>query len=133
MKGVEVKRLEVKRDERGWLVEVLRCEELKREDKFGQFSITTAYPGYIKGNHYHTRKYEWFCVIRGKGKLILQDNETGQREDVFLNDDEPHLVMISPRITHAIENVGEDLLSVLIYIDEPFDELDPDTFFKKIA
>jgi len=133
MKGVEIKRLEVKKDERGWLVEILRSETLKRGDRFGQFLITTAYPGYIKGNHYHARKYEWYCVIRGEGRLFLQNNMTGEKEDVFLTGAEPSLVMIPPGITHAIENTGKDILSVLIYIDEPFNESDPDTFFKKIT
>ena len=133
MKGVEIKRLEVKKDERGWLVEILRSEALKRGDRFGQFLITTAYPGYIKGNHYHTRKFEWYCVIRGEGRLVLQDNTTGEKEDVFLTGEELSLVMIPPGITHAIENTGKEMLSVLIYIDEPFNESDPDTFFKKIT
>jgi UDP-2-acetamido-2,6-beta-L-arabino-hexul-4-ose reductase len=133
MKGVEVKQLEVKRDERGWLVEILRSEELRRGDRFGQFLITTAYPGYIKGNHYHTRKFEWYCVIGGKGRLILEDNATGEMEEIALSEEEPALVMISPGITHAIENTGKDILSVLIYIDESFNESDPDTFFKKIT
>jgi UDP-2-acetamido-2,6-beta-L-arabino-hexul-4-ose reductase len=133
MKGVEIKRLEVKKDERGWLVEILRSEALKRGDRFGQFLITTAYPGYIKGNHYHTRKFEWYCVIRGEGRLVLQDNTTGEKEDVFLTEEELSLVMIPPGITHAIENTGKNILSVLIYIDEPFNESDPDTFFKKIT
>jgi UDP-2-acetamido-2,6-beta-L-arabino-hexul-4-ose reductase len=133
MKGVEIKRLEVKKDERGWLVEILRNEALKRGDRFGQFLITTAYPGYIKGNHYHTRKFEWYCVIRGEGRLVLQDNTTGEKEDVFLTGEELSLVMIPPGITHAIENTGKDILSVLIYIDDPFNESDPDTFFKKIT
>ena len=133
MKGVEIKRLEVKKDERGWLVEILRSEALKKGDRFGQFLITTAYPGYIKGNHYHTRKFEWYCVIRGEGRLVLQDNTTGEKEDVFLTEEELSLVMIPPGITHAIENTGKDILSVLIYIDESFNESDPDTFFKKIT
>lgn len=133
MKGVEVKRLDIKRDERGWLVEIMRSEEQRRSDRFGQFLITTAYPGYIKGNHYHTRKFEWYCVIRGEGKLILENNATGEREVIALSEEEPALVMISPGITHAIENTGKEMLSVLIYIDESFNESDPDTFFKKIA
>ncbi|MCX5884650.1 MAG: cupin domain-containing protein [Proteobacteria bacterium] len=133
MKGVEVKRLDIKRDERGWLVEVLRSEALKRGDRFGQFLITTAYPGYIKGNHYHTRKFEWYCVIRGEGKLVLEDNASGEREEMALSEEGITLVMIPPGITHAIENTGKDILSVLIYIDEPFNESDPDTFFKKIT
>jgi UDP-2-acetamido-2,6-beta-L-arabino-hexul-4-ose reductase len=64
---------------------------------------------------------------------MLEDNATGEREDLFLTEEELRLVMISPGITHAIENTGQDLLFVIIYIDEPFNESDPDTFFKKIA
>ncbi len=70
MKDVEIQDLEIKSDERGWLFELLRGEWLEKHKQFGQFHISVAYPGKVRGNHYHTRKVEWFCVPVGTGLLL---------------------------------------------------------------
>jgi len=132
MKGIKVNTLDVKRDERGWLSEIIRKEELVRNQDFGQFMVTTAYPGCVKGNHYHTRKFEWFCVLKGEARLVLVDNHSGEREELILNEHQLKTVRIPPQISHAIENVGTEMVYVLIYTDEPYDEKDPDTFFREI-
>lgn len=132
MRGVTINRLEVKEDERGWLAEIVRKEELVRNQEFGQFMVTTANPGCVKGNHYHTRKFEWYCVLKGKARLMLADNQSEEREEILLSEHQLSTVTISPQVTHAIENVGEEMMYLLVYIDESFNEKDPDTFYKKI-
>ena len=132
MKGVKVNTLDIRKDERGWLAEIIRKEELIRSKEFGQFMVTTAYPGFVKGNHYHTRKFEWYCVLKGEARLVLLDNLSGEREEVILSEHRLKTVRIPPNVSHAIENIGTEVLYVLIYIDESFDEKDPDTFYEKI-
>jgi len=132
MKRVEVTTLDVKKDERGWLTEVIRKEELVRSKEFGQFMVTTAYPGYVKGNHYHTRKYEWYCVLKGEAKLVLLDSNSGEREELLLNEHQLKTVRIPPHVSHAIENTGTEMMYLLVYTDEPFVEKDADTFYEKI-
>lgn len=132
MKGVEVTTLDVKKDERGWLTEVIRKEELVRKKEFGQFMVTTAYPGYVKGNHYHTRKYEWYCVLKGEAKLVLLDSNSGEREELLLNEHQLKTVRIPPHVSHAIENTGTEMMYLLVYTDESYIEEDADTFYEKI-
>ena len=132
MKRVEVTTLDVKKDERGWLTEVIRKEELVRSKEFGQFMVTTAYPGYVKGNHYHTRKYEWYCVLKGEAKLVLLDSNSGEREELLLNEHQLKTVRIPPHVSHAIENTGTEMMYLLVYTDEPYIEEDADTFHEKI-
>jgi len=132
MKRVEVTTLDVKKDERGWLTEVIRKEELVRSKEFGQFMVTTAYPGYVKGNHYHTRKYEWYCVLKGEAKLVLLDSNSGEREELLLNEHQLKTVRIPPHVSHAIENTGTEMMYLLVYTDEPYIEEDADTFYEKI-
>ena len=132
MKRVEVTPLDVKKDERGWLTEVIRKEELVRSKEFGQFMVTTAYPGYVKGNHYHTRKYEWYCVLKGEAKLVLLDSNSGEREELLLNEHQLKTVRIPPHVSHAIENTGTEMMYLLVYTDEPYIEEDADTFHEKI-
>ena len=132
MKRVEVTTLDVKKDERGWLTEVIRKEELVRKKEFGQFMVTTAYPGYVKGNHYHTRKYEWYCVLKGEAKLVLLDSNSGEREELLLNEHQLKTVRIPPHVSHAIENTGTEMMYLLVYTDESYIEEDADTFYEKI-
>jgi UDP-2-acetamido-2,6-beta-L-arabino-hexul-4-ose reductase len=132
MRDVRVTTLDVKRDERGWLAEVIRKEELSRRSEFGQFLVTTAGPGFVKGNHYHTRKYEWYCVLKGEGLLLLVDRRSGEREELRLSEHQLTTVRIPPQVTHAIENVGTEMMYLLVYTDESFNEEDPDTFYEKI-
>lgn len=127
MKGIEIKDLKKHVDNRGWLAEFFRPESVG-SDKLGQVTITTAHPGIVKANHYHKRKHEWYCVIQGKMELALKNNKTNEKESIVLSDEELKLVKISPNISHGFKNVGKDMLYLLMYIDEPFDPDDPDTF-----
>ena len=62
---LEIKEIKVREDERGWLAEVLKSNFLP-PNKFGQCLVTAANPGFVKGNHYHQRKNEWFCIVSGQ-------------------------------------------------------------------
>ena len=50
--GVIIKKLKVIADERGRLMEILRADDNFFQN-FGQVYTTTAYPGVVKGWHYH--------------------------------------------------------------------------------
>jgi dTDP-4-dehydrorhamnose 3,5-epimerase-like enzyme len=128
IKGLIINKLDVKSDERGWLAEILRKENLQEEKDFGQIFVTVAKPGVTKGNHYHKRKVEWFSVIRGTGKLLLKDVTSDECHEVLMGDKNMVAVKIPPNVTHAIQNIGDEMLYLLIYIDEPFNQQDPDTF-----
>lgn len=126
MKGIEVRNLTVHKDERGWLAEIFRPEFIGSK-KFGQVTMTTAYPGIVKANHYHTKKEEWYCVIKGKMKLVLKDMKTKETEELILSGEELKIFKISPNIAHGFKNIGDEMLYLLYYIDTPFNPKEPDT------
>lgn len=132
MRGIEVHVLEKKNDERGWLTEVLRREQLEKMD-FGQFSVFVCRAGAVRGNHYHCRKTEWVCVLKGAGQLCLQDVRTADKEVIIL--DEQHMVAIKipPYISHSLSAVGSEPLLVLAYSDEPFNVEEPDTYIHTLS
>ncbi len=134
MKETQILDLDKKSDERGWLIEVLGLgEEAVRPDKgFGQIHVSVAYPGKVRGNHYHTRKLEWFCVPVGKGLLLLKDLRTGEEQEVLMGEDALKTVKIVPNVVHAIKNVGDKEMALIVYSNEKFDPTDPDTYFQKI-
>lgn len=125
-----IKNIEKHTDERGWLVEILRDDEIKEEIK--QVYFSTSKPGVIRGNHYHKHKIEWFSVVKGKAKLFLEDNESNKREELILSDDNPSIVKITPNIVHAIQNIGDDEMYLIVIVNEVFNPDDADTFYTKL-
>ena len=129
MKGLKIKGLVVKKDERGSFVELIRREDLESEDlEFGQIALTTAKKNETKGKHYHKRKTEWFCVIEGIAQFRVVDKNTDEEEKFVLDGKNMKVVKVSPFIWHSIENIGDRDLYILVYVDEPFNLEDPDTF-----
>ncbi len=123
----DVRPLEMHRDQRGWVVELLRGGHLP-ERTFGQLYVTAAHPGFVKGNHYHTRKHEWFVAVHGKGELVLRDRTNGEQTTHPLDAENPATIHVPPGQTHAIVNSGDEALVVVGYISEEYDPADADTF-----
>lgn len=126
----ELKKLKKQTDERGWLVEILRDDEIQEAIK--QIYFSTSKPNAIRGNHYHKHKVEWFSVVKGKAKLVLEDNESKEKAEVILLDDTPAIVKIPPNISHAIQNIGEDEMYLIVIVNEVFNPDKADTFYKEI-
>lgn len=126
--GVEVEQLTKKSDQRGWLLKVLMNPEIAGVKEFGEIYVTVAHPGIVKGVHYHELCTEWFCVIRGRGKLVLRDRHTNEQNEIEMGEDNMVRVKVPPHVAHAVKNIGEDLMYLLAYADRPYCPQDPDTF-----
>jgi len=127
IEGVRVDPLEVKRDDRGWLTEVLRSSNLSGGARMSQLYVTVGNPGKTKGKHYHTRKTEWFSVISGDAKLFLRDTRTGEETVVPMGDRNLVAVTIPPHVAHAITSDGTAPFYLIVVVSEEFDPSDPDT------
>jgi len=126
-----VVKLEAKSDERGTLIEFLHLDEIGLRE--GQIYCTVTGPGFVRANHYHSRKTEWFCVIGGEGKIMLRDRKSGREQEIFLGEKSGmKAVMIPPNCIHALKNVGRTKMYHVAYISERYKKDDPDTFFEKI-
>lgn len=114
-------------DDRGSFVEVLKLDETG-----GQVSFSTTHPGITRGNHYHTRKFERFAVIKGKARIQLRKIGTDQVLDFELNGEKPAFVDMPVWFTHNIANVGAEDVYTVFWINEFYDPEDPDTFFEEV-
>ncbi|HSX09848.1 MAG TPA: hypothetical protein VLF93_06860 [Candidatus Saccharimonadales bacterium] len=128
---LQLKRYPLKKrsDARGWLIQNDYPEFV---DKMKHFILSTTGPGKIRGNHYHTRKHEWFCVFRGKARLYLYNRETKEKFETVLDGEKPEFVAMEPGIVHSLENITDEELLFFEIIDEAFDPKDPDTIPYKL-
>ncbi len=130
--GVEVKQLKVIPDERGRLMEVLRCDE-NFFKKFGQVYITTAYPNVVKGWHYHKKQEDNMAVIKGMMKIVLYDGREGSPtyghvNEYFLGVHSPLLLKIPPMILHGFKCISDEESIVINVTSEPYNREIPDEF-----
>ena len=113
-------------DNRGSFTEIVRA------NTSGQFSYSTTKPGITRGDHFHTRKAERFSVIQGKAKISIRKINTNEVIDYYLDGDVPAYVDMPIWYTHNITNVGTEELISLFWINEPYDQENPDTYFIKV-
>ena len=103
-------------------------EEVYKNKRFGQISINKAYPGIVKGGHYHTYKNEIFMTVLGKCVTRLRKIDSSRIAEYPQEGKKSTKVFISPNYTHDIKNVGDCESSTLMWISEVYDEQTPDTF-----
>ena len=127
---IRTKKLKKLNDDRGWLAEILRADDIE-ENSFGQLIITTALPGKIKGNHYHLRKREWYCVIKGTALLTITDRKTGEQKTLEMSEKNLLLVEVPRGHLHNIKNIGKEMMYLIAYTNDPFDPSDEDTYYVK--
>lgn len=149
IEGVVVRHLRKFTDERGWLAEIFRHDELEEEFYPAMAYVSTTEPGQVRGPHEHLEQADMFCFTGPSTfKLRMWDN----REDsatynrvmtVFAGEDDPQVVIVPRGVVHAYRNVGPRTGLVIncpnrLYmgagrreaVDEVRHEDDPDTDFR---
>jgi UDP-2-acetamido-2,6-beta-L-arabino-hexul-4-ose reductase len=116
-------------DNRGYLVENTGPEIVTGSK---HFLYTTTAPGIVRGNHYHKHKIEWFCIIKGKCRLVTEDVKTKHREETIIHDTDDILFRTEPFVAHAMENIGDTEMIFLGFVNEVLDHKEPDTYPYKV-
>ena len=111
IEGVKVKPLEIIPDERGRLMEMLRSDD-EIFTKFGQAYMTTAYPGVVKGWHYHKIQVDHFICVKGMMKVVLYDAREdspshGEINEFFMGDHNAILLRIPTWVYHGLKCISE--------------------------
>jgi len=106
-------------------------EFLKTPDR-GQVSVNISKPGIVKGNHWHHTKNEKFLVVFGSGVIRLRKIDEHEIIEYFVSDKKLEVVDIPPGYTHNIENLGDSDMVTIIWVNETFDSLKPDTIYLEV-
>lgn len=109
--GCEIRLLEPFRDERGWLAEFFRRDELPEalHPAMGYLSLT--HPGIARGPHEHADQTDLFLFFSGTFRMYLWDARAesptyGRRMREDLGEARRAAVLIPPGVVHAYLNVG---------------------------
>jgi len=130
--GVIVKKLKVIPDERGRLMEIMRADDVLFK-RFGQVYMTTAYPGVVKGWHYHKKQADNMAVVKGMMKIVLYDGRKksatyGETNEIFAGVHNPVLVHIPALVCHGFKCISEDEAIVINTPTEVYNYKNPDEF-----
>lgn len=112
IQGVVVRELKKYFDDRGWLTELFRKDELDEEFLPAMSYISSTNPGVTRGPHEHWDQADFFCFIGPSNfKLRLWDNREnsktfGSMMTLVVGEDKPAAVLIPAGVVHGYRNVG---------------------------
>lgn len=128
--GVTVKPLKVIADERGYLMEMMRVDDPFFQ-KFGQTYVSVAYPGVVKGWHYHNLQTDHFVIVKGMMKVVLYDDRDGSPtkgtvNEFFMGERNPILITIPPKVWHGMKGIGTEPAMLVNCPTEAYNYKEPD-------
>lgn len=114
IEGVEIRRLQRHTDQRGWLAEIFRADEIEpgRMPAMGYVSVTK--PGESRGPHEHREQSDWFCFVGpGRFEVRLWDNRPEspthtQSQTLIVGEAEPTMILVPPGVVHGYRNIGSE-------------------------
>jgi dTDP-4-dehydrorhamnose 3,5-epimerase len=114
MAGVICRRLTIYEDQRGWLAEIFRQDELAAAHFPAMAYLSVTLPGVGRGPHAHRDQTDLFCFPGpGEFRLILWDQRPesptfGTRQEFELGAHCPGIVIVPPGVVHGYKNIGAE-------------------------
>ena len=99
-------------DERGWLAECFRHDEIDPIYHPVMSYISMTLPGIARGPHEHREQTDYFCFLGPSNfKIMLWDNREnsptkGIQQVIFAGAESPQYVIIPPGVVHAYKHIG---------------------------
>jgi dTDP-4-dehydrorhamnose 3,5-epimerase len=112
IQGIVVKDLRKHLDERGWLCELFRHDELSADLRPSMAYASQTLPGIKRGPHAHHDQTDIFFFLGpGNFKLVLWDDRPDSgtyrtRQTVYGGHDSPRLVLVPPGVVHGYKSLG---------------------------
>lgn len=113
-------------DERGWLAETFRHDEIDPAFHPVMSYTSVTLPGYARGPHEHVEQADLFVFLGpGNFKIWLWDNRPQaptyrNKQVLFGGHDGPLQLLVPPGVVHAYKNVSEIPATVQNYPNQLF-------------
>ncbi|MCA9218457.1 MAG: dTDP-glucose 4,6-dehydratase [Planctomycetales bacterium] len=111
--GVSFRPMKKFSDDRGWLIELFRNDELESHDVVMTY-VSETKPGVARGPHEHVDQADYFAFVGpGNFKLYLWDSRPwsptyGKCSKTICGTDNPVAVIVPVGVVHAYENVSDE-------------------------
>lgn len=111
--GIVIKPLKKLSDNRGWLLECFRQDEIGKELLPVMSYISMTKPGVTRGPHEHLHQTDYFCFSGPSNfKINLWDNRKDskayrQKAEIRAGEDNPMVIIVPPGVVHAYKNIGK--------------------------
>ncbi|MBI4653067.1 dTDP-4-dehydrorhamnose 3,5-epimerase family protein [Candidatus Kuenenbacteria bacterium] len=108
---VIIKKINKYEDERGWLAELYRSDEINYKPEMVYFSATK--PGVVRGPHEHVYQLDYFVFIGpGDFELHLWDRRensqtNGEYMKIEVGEKNPTLVIVPPGVVHGYKCISK--------------------------
>lgn len=110
--GATFRPIKAHQDQRGWLAELYREDELPSEQHPVMVYVSETLPGIARGPHEHVDQTDYFAFM-GPGEFCVYlwdarpDSPTrGCRLKIFAGESNKQCVIVPPGVVHAYRNVG---------------------------
>jgi dTDP-4-dehydrorhamnose 3,5-epimerase len=139
IKDVKVVPLTAHVDDRGYLIEILRCTD-EHFTKFGQvYLVGDMTRGTVRAFHKHEELWDWFFISHGSAKFALRDDRPAsptyrEMQTIVTSQRNPALVVVPPGVYHGWMALEDDTQMIStashVYNRERPDEVrvSPDSF-----
>mgnify|MGYP003117062413 FL=1 len=113
-------------DDRGYLSETIKT------NAGGQSFFSTTKPGYIRGQHFHMRKLERFCVLKGEAEINLRKLGDDKIITYKVSGDKTQYIDMPLFYTHNITPHNDEEIITLFWQNELLDKEDTDTYWEDV-
>lgn len=125
IEGVIIEQLTKFSDDRGYLVETFRIDNLSSKLRPVMSYVSYTKPGIARGPHEHMEQTDIFCFMGpGNFKIKLWDNRRssktfGNYTELIGGKDNPIQVIVPPGVVHGYKNISQEIDGmVLNYSDK---------------
>ena len=114
-------------DKRGELTELVNVDMSE-----GLVFTSFTNPSFKRGEHFHTRKFERFCVISGEAIIRMRKIGSDIVDEYKVSGSEIQVIDMPVFYTHHIENIGKETLKTIFWVSEKVNLDDKDTYWESV-
>jgi len=120
IEGVVIEKLVKFSDERGFLVETFRIDNLLDNLQPVMSYVSYTRPGIARGPHEHLKQTDIFCFMGpGNFKIKLWDNRSESRTYgncmvIEGGEDNPTTVIVPPGVVHGYKNISDKVMGMVL-------------------
>tara|TARA_R110001592_G_scaffold321973_1_gene600793 strand:- start:840 stop:1910 length:1071 start_codon:yes stop_codon:yes gene_type:complete len=110
-----------------------RLSELVISKIQGQIFFSTTKPGIVRGNHFHTKRIERFCILEGEALVEMRKIGTNKIIKYKIKGTDNKVIDTPIYYTHNLKNIGDTDLVCCFWMNDILKEQKiDDTIFEKV-